>query len=74
MLGLLKELEVMLAALPRKPAFQKWQGDFSVTAESEKPPLKKLWHAAIKQQEAMLNSEFLYLEFLFKPSWILNGF
>ena len=51
-----------------------WLFSSAAAAESEKSLLKELWHAASKQQEAVLNSVFFHLEFLFKPSQVICGF
>ena len=49
---------------------------FPATAESGKPLLKEPWHTTSKQQETVLKSVFLCLEFLFKLfqvfKWILK--
>ena len=42
-------------------------------AKSEKSLLQELWQATSKQQEDVLNSVFLCLKFLFKPSQVLCG-
>ena len=55
-------------SMVQKTGISKWHGFFSTATEHGKPPLKELWHAARKEQETVLNSVFLCLEFLFKLS------
>ena len=63
----------MLAAWP-KSCILKLHGILCVIDESEKPLLKELCHATIKHEEAVINSVFLCLEFLYKLFQVLSGF
>ena len=63
-------------SMAQEAAVSKCCAFFSATAESGKPLLKEMWHAAHKQQEVMLNFVLIVcmcLEFLFKLSQVLHG-
>ena len=74
MLGLLREPEVSREHGPESQHFKTSRLFFSATEEPGIPLLRELQHAASKQQEVVLNSVFLCLEFLFKLSQVLSGF
>ena len=59
-------------SMAQKAGILKQRDFFSAIAESGKPLLKELWHAASKQQEAVLNFVFLCLEL--SSLWFLSGF
>ena len=59
--GLLKELELILAAHPRNSTCQNDASFFpAAAAESGKPLLKEVWHAIRKQQHAVLNLSMFF--------------
>ena len=70
--GPLERVRVHAGSVTQKASISKQCGFFSfATTEPGKPLLKKLLHAASKQQEAVLNSVFFVSKI---PFQILSGF